>query len=118
MVGHLTDASVPEFDFHFATVYLLDGARPDETMVVRKAAGAATTAAIEASETGAGRHAAKRGCRAGCSRRSRPLAPDDVLVYVARTWQAAVVGPLEPSGTGASQRRGQRPASCGAGDVG
>src|SRR5438094_2318092 len=42
VVGHLTDASVPEFDFNFATVYLLEE-RPDETGVVRLAAGAATT---------------------------------------------------------------------------
>src|SRR5207244_2706691 len=50
VVGHLTDASVPEFDFNFATVYLLEE-RPDETAVVRLAAGAATTGAIEAAET-------------------------------------------------------------------
>src|SRR5260221_13292190 len=49
VVGHLTDASVPEFDFHFATVYLLsvgDGEQP----VVKMAAGAARTAAISSAE--------------------------------------------------------------------
>src|SRR5712692_1690615 len=88
VVGHLTDASVPEFDFNFATVYLLDRlaegeGQPDESMFVRLAAGAATTAAIEASVTGAGTHAAKRVPRWALEE-DRPLAPDDVLVYVAR----------------------------------
>src|SRR5207245_8943710 len=32
VAGHLTDASVPEFDFNFATVYLLDE-RADGTTV-------------------------------------------------------------------------------------
>jgi len=50
VAGHLTDASVPEFDFNFATVYLLDE-RADGTTVVRMAAGAATTANISATET-------------------------------------------------------------------
>src|SRR5712692_3486696 len=96
VVGHLTDASVPEFDFNFATVYLLDQ-QPDETMFVRLAAGAATTAAIEASVTGAGTHAAKRVPRWALEE-DRPLAPDDVLVYVARAWRSVIVGPLEPKG--------------------
>jgi len=50
LLGHLTDAAVPEFDFHFATVYLLDE-RTDETMVVRMAAGAATAALSSAYPT-------------------------------------------------------------------
>jgi len=45
LVGHLTDASVPEFDFNFSTVYLLEE-RSDATAVVRLAAGAATASAI------------------------------------------------------------------------
>src|SRR6266702_1623166 len=96
VVGHLTDASVPEFDFNFATVYLLDQ-QPDESMFVRLAAGAATTAAIEASVTGAGTHAARRVPRWALEE-ERPLAADDVLVYVARTWRTVIVGPLEPRG--------------------
>src|SRR5438093_1475931 len=96
VVGHLTDASVPEFDFNFATVYLLDQ-RPDESMFVRLAAGAATTAAIEASVTGAGTHAARRVPRWALEE-ERPLAADDVLVFVARTWRTVIVGPLEPKG--------------------
>ncbi len=96
VVGHLTDASVPEFDFNFATVYLLDQ-QPDESMFVRLAAGAATTAAIEASVTGAGTHAAKRVPRWALEE-DRPLAADDVLVYVARTWRSVIVGPLEQKG--------------------
>src|SRR6266581_3381376 len=100
VVGHLTDASVPEFDFNFATVYLLDQ-HPDESMFVRLAAGAATTAAIEASVTGAGTHAARRVPRWALEE-DRPLAADDVLVYVARTWRTVIVGPLEPQGSSRS----------------
>jgi GAF domain-containing protein len=95
VAGHLTDATVAEFDFHFASVYLLEE-RADETIVISKAAGAATTAAVDSAETS----------RAGVRRtrvprwileEERVLAPDDVLVHVARTWQVAVVGPL-PAG--------------------
>ena len=96
VVGHLTDASVPEFDFNFATVYLIDD-QPDQSMVVRLAAGAATTAAIEASETGAGTHAARRVPRWALEE-DRLLAPDDVLVYVAHTWRTVIVGALETRG--------------------
>jgi GAF domain-containing protein len=91
VAGHLTDAAVPEFDFHFASVYLLEE-RAGETMVVSKAAGAATTAAVDSAETSKGgvRHAR---VPRWVLEDERQLAPDDVLVYVARTWQVAVVGP-------------------------
>ncbi|MDQ2942311.1 MAG: GAF domain-containing protein, partial [Candidatus Dormibacteraeota bacterium] len=95
VVGHLTDVEVPEFDFNFATVYLLEE-REDGAMVVRMAAGAATGAAIEATETAKGGGA--RGAHARIPRwaleEDRLLADDDVLVYVARAWQTAIVGPL------------------------
>src|SRR5215467_1298540 len=45
VAGHLTDAAVPEFDFNFATVYLLDDG-PDGPPVVRMAAGASTSDTI------------------------------------------------------------------------
>lgn len=95
VVGHLTDAAVPEFDFNFATVYLLDES-DDEATVVRMAAGAAATAAIEAAETQRG--GTSRGAHTRVPRwaleEDRVLAPDDVLVYVARTWQPVIVGPM------------------------
>src|SRR6266700_1115226 len=50
VVGHLTDSHVPEFDFNFATVYLLDQRDQDEATMVRMAAGAATADAIDAAE--------------------------------------------------------------------
>src|SRR2546423_242928 len=100
VVGHLTDASVPEFDFNFATVYLIDK-QPDESMFVRLAAGAATIAAIEASVTGTGTHAARRVPRWALEE-ERPLAADDVLVYVARTWRTVIVGPLDLKGSNRS----------------
>src|SRR5207248_2964885 len=60
VVGHLADASVPEFDFNFATVYLL-GQESGDRSIVRLAAGAATAAAIESAETdGSGGHAPRR----------------------------------------------------------
>jgi len=91
VAGHLTDATVPEFDFHFASVYLLEE-RAGETMVVSKAAGAATTAAVDSAETSRGGVRRARVPR-WVLEDERQLAPDDVLVYVARTWQVAVVGP-------------------------
>ena len=112
VAGHLTDATVPEFDFHFASVYLLEE-RADEVMVISKAAGAATSAAVDSTERSVPGNAplpspppfGGRG-NAGARRarvprwileQERELAPDDVLVYVARSWQVAVVGPL-PAG--------------------
>jgi len=93
VAGHLTDASVPEFDFNFATVYLLDE-RVDGTTVVHMAAGAATTATIiSAGSPGDGHKGQKRVPRWALEE-ERELAVDDVLVYVARTRQAAVVGAL------------------------
>jgi GAF domain-containing protein len=98
VVGHLTDADVPEFDFNFATVYLLEEGE-DEGEVVRMAAGATTTAAIAAAESP--KPGGQRQSRARVPRwaleEDRPLAADDVLVYVARTWQPAIVGPF-PAG--------------------
>jgi GAF domain-containing protein len=117
VTGHLTDAAVPEFDFHFASVYLLEE-RADETIVISKAAGAATTAAIDSAET------SKDGVRRARIPRwileeERLLAPDDVLVYVARTWQVAVVGPLPAGGRTdrADVVAGALPASAAWSDV-
>ncbi|HEX9363616.1 MAG TPA: GAF domain-containing protein [Candidatus Dormibacteraeota bacterium] len=91
VAGHLTDSQVPEFDFNFATVYLLEE-RDDGAMVVRMAAGAATTATIE----GTSGHSGKRVPRWALDE-DRLLAEGDVLVYVARTWQPVLVGPM-PAG--------------------
>ncbi|HKW73488.1 MAG TPA: GAF domain-containing protein, partial [Candidatus Dormibacteraeota bacterium] len=80
VVGHLTDSDVPEFDFNFATVYLLDQrADQGEETLVRMAAGVVT-----ATEQKAPRWATLE--------EDRVLARDDVLVFVARTWQPAIVG--------------------------
>ncbi|HKC19499.1 MAG TPA: GAF domain-containing protein [Candidatus Dormibacteraeota bacterium] len=85
VVGHLTDSDVPEFDFNFATVYLLDQ-RDDEsdTTVVRMAAGAVT--------------AEQKSSRWATTEEDRVLAPDDVLVYVARSWDPVIVGAYPASG--------------------
>ena len=111
VAGHLTDATVAEFDFHFASVYLLEE-RADETIVISKAAGSATSTAVDSAERsmpgnaplpnlppGGGRGTGARHARVPrwILEEERQLAPDDVLVYVARTWQVAVVGPL-PAG--------------------
>ena len=95
VAGHLTDASVPEFDFNFATVYLLDE-RADGTAVVHMAAGAATSSTIiAASDTTKGDgHSAHKRVPRWALEEERELAADDVLVYVARSRQAAVVGAL------------------------
>jgi len=94
VVGHLTDSQVPEFDFNFATVYLLEE-RDDGAMVVRMAAGAATGAAIDVAEAPRG---SSRGAQARVPRwaleEDRLLAADDVLLYSARAWQTVIVGPM------------------------
>ena len=99
VAGHLTDAEVPEFDFNFATVYLLEESE-DGGVVVKMAAGAATAAAIDAAETskpaGASRQAHSRVPRWALEE-DRALADDDVLVHVAHTWQPVIVGPF-PAG--------------------
>ena len=99
VVGHLTDAAVPEFDFNFATVYLIDE-RIDHVVVVRMAAGAATSAVIDSAEASHGAGAQRTPTRVPrwALEDDRTLANDDVLVYVARTWQAAIVGPLPVGG--------------------
>ena len=79
VAGHLTDSDVPEFDFNFATVYLIEE-REDGATVVRMAAGAVT--------------AEQKSSRWSTTEEDRVLAQDDVLVYVARTWQPAIVGPM------------------------
>ena len=109
VVGHLTDSHVPEFDFNFATVYLLDESE-DESTIVRMAAGAASAEAIDVAETsrdaGASTSRPHPPTASGTSPRAgkrvprwaleedRVLAPDDVLVYVARSWQPVIVGPM------------------------
>ncbi|HVC77963.1 MAG TPA: GAF domain-containing protein [Candidatus Micrarchaeaceae archaeon] len=111
VAAHLTDATVPEFDFHFASVYLLAD-QADGTMVVSKAAGSATSAAVDSAERSGRANAplpalsphgeSGGGRRARVPRwvleEERELAPGDVLVHVARTWEVAVVGPKPPGG--------------------
>jgi len=92
VVGHLTDSEVPEFDFNFATVYLLEE-REDEATVVKMAAGAATTTAIDAADTRSSAHAGKRVPR-WAMEEDRVLSHEDVLVYVATNWQTVIVGPM------------------------
>jgi GAF domain-containing protein len=98
VVGHLTDAEVPEFDFNFATVYLLEDGE-DERVLVRMAAGAATGAAIDAAESSrlSGTRQPHQRVPRWALEEDRPLAEDDVLVHVARTWQPVIVGPM-PAG--------------------
>src|ERR1700693_5971819 len=99
VVGHLTDADVPEFDFNFATVYLLEE-NEDQGVLVRMAAGAATMAAIDAADTsksaGGSRQSHSRVPRWALEE-DRLLAEDDVLVHVAQAWQPVIVGPF-PAG--------------------
>ena len=105
VVGHLTDSSVPEFDFNFATVYVLDQ-RDDGAAIVRMAAGAAPSATIEAApqplrpaSPATSPQVGKRVPRWALEE-DRVLAPDDVLVYAASTWQPVIVGPLPSADRG------------------
>ncbi|PZR86392.1 MAG: hypothetical protein DLM67_23995 [Candidatus Nephthysia bennettiae] len=102
---HLTDAAVPEFDFHFATVYLLDELA-DGTMVVRMAAGASTVEEIRsAPEVLAAPASGGNGGRPSRGRvptwaldKDRVLAPQDILVYAASSWQPVIVGGTPTTG--------------------
>src|SRR5258708_27360838 len=97
VVGHLTDAAATGFDSHFAPVYLLDE-RADGTMLVRMAAGAATAGAIDAAESSRGKGAPAARVPRWALQEDRDLASGDVLVHVARSWQAVIVGPLPIGG--------------------
>src|SRR6202162_1398608 len=113
VVGHLTDAEVPEFDFNFATVYLLEE-NEDQGVLVRMAAGAATMAAIDAADTsksaGGSRQSHSRVPR-GALEEDRLLAEDDVLVHVAQAWQPVIVGPF-PAGDRAGGITGGIPVAA------
>jgi GAF domain-containing protein len=91
VVRHLTDASVPEFDFHFATVNLVEE-HEGGSMVVTLAAGSTTSAAIASTEAGPDGEGDRARVPRWVQEEERRLAPTDVLVYVARTWRVAVVG--------------------------
>jgi GAF domain-containing protein len=117
VVRHLTDAQVPEFDFQFASVFLLDeasgggavgGAGEPAPLVVRTAAGAAPAASIDASPVGDEQDAAGAGLRVPrwTQTPNRTLLPGDVLGYVARTWQVVVVGAGPGAGEGAAPTNG------------
>jgi GAF domain-containing protein/predicted dehydrogenase len=111
VASHLTDAAVPEFDFDFATVYLLDEL-PDGTRMVRLAAGAAPSEAIQAAraeEAGGAR------VPRWATEQERALAPQDVLTFVATAWQAVLVGPLVPGG--GDRAGGELLAGIGAEDL-
>jgi len=112
VVGHLTDAEVPEFDFNFATVYLLEEGE-DEKVLVRMAAGAATGPAIDAAEMSrpSGARQAHQRVPRWALEEDRPLAEDDVLVHVARTWQPVIVGPM-PAGDHADVIAGGIPVAA------
>lgn len=93
VASHLTDAAVPEFDFDFATVYLLEE-RSDSTLVVRLAAGTAPSEAIDATQIG-GRGGSR--VPSWALEHERLVAPSDVLSFVAGCWQVVLVGPV-PTG--------------------
>ena len=103
VAGHLTDAAVPEFDFDFATVYLLDELA-DSTMVVRLAAGTATSEAIETAHVGDDGSRVPR----WALEHERVLASADVLSFVAGSWQLVLVGPA-PGGRTADLIAGSIP---------
>ncbi len=108
IVRHLTDARVPEFDFQFASVFLLEEATgaaerasgEARNLIVRLAAGAATGESIDATPVGPERADDPTGLRVPrwVQLPNRVLPRDDVLAFVARGWQTVVVGAV-PSGT-------------------
>ena len=104
VVAQLTDPHIPEFDFEFATIYLL-GATGQHEMVVRRSAGAThaeTIDSIPASEAGIAAAQSTfidvRGNGHGIQRvprwvlqSDRRIDERDVLAFVARQQRAVVV---------------------------
>ncbi|HEY0782790.1 MAG TPA: GAF domain-containing protein, partial [Thermoanaerobaculia bacterium] len=79
-------------DFQFASLYLL-AARPDDAIAVWMASGAATTERIDSTLAADGGGASRRvRVPRWAQDTERLLAPDDVLVRVARSRQVVVVG--------------------------
>src|SRR5215813_10733895 len=119
VADHLTDAAVPEFDFDFATVYLLDELA-DSTTVVRLAAGTATSEAIDAAHVGDSGSRVPR----WALEQERALAPSDVLswmeVPVVREGTTRMVVPAgligQPENGGAASAAADPPFTL-AGDI-
>ena len=105
----LTDATVPEFDFDFASAFLVDDAH-DGGLAVGMASGSSTAEAIDAAtvdgDPGAPAKSADFVGSGGRPARiprwalaqERALAPDDVLAYVSTRWQSVLVGAAAQEG--------------------
>jgi GAF domain-containing protein len=98
VVGHLTDSAIPEFDFDFVTISLLEEVG-DATTVVRMSAGASTS---EAGAAGAPDGAVVETAGPGRAPRwaveqERALPARDVLAYAAGAWRVVLVGPAGAS---------------------
>jgi GAF domain-containing protein len=91
LVQHLTDEAVPEFSFHFATVFLLGRGEQGAT-IVQHSAGAAIDENIDAAPTDVGD--ARRRVPRWAQQGERLLAPTDVLVYAAESWRIVVLGAI------------------------
>jgi GAF domain-containing protein len=83
IVRHLTDAQIPEFDFQYATAFLLGAAEGGGPVPVPMAA------RIDATAEAGG--AAPRAVQLP----ERTIPSHDILAYVARRWQVAVIGAAE-----------------------
>ncbi|GEM_PF-1039287 len=99
VVRHLIDAQVPEFDFQFASIFLLsESAGPNEhdmTFTVRMAAGAASAESIDATPLPTDNRPRPGSVRVPrwVQVPDRALADDDVLVFAVSHWQSVVIGP-------------------------
>jgi GAF domain-containing protein len=102
VVAQLTDPSIPEFDFQFATVFLLGGGGRGE-LIVRHAAGATSTETIDsvpspnengmAGDPGLYTHAAPRVPR-WVLQNERRIDNKDILSFVARHQRTVVIAAL------------------------
>lgn len=105
----LTDAAVPEFDFDFSSAFLVDDGR-DGGLAVRMASGSSTAETIDAAAVDGDNGAPTRSTDFGGAgsrparvprwalAQERPLAPDDVLAFVATRWQSVLVGAVAQDG--------------------
>lgn len=99
LVQHLTDEAVPEFNFHFATVFLL-GRGDRDAIVVKQSAGASVDENIDATPLARdnGHGLAPRRVPRWVQLDERVLAPSDVLVYAAEQWRVVVLGAADGDG--------------------
>lgn len=93
-VTALTDPALPELDFEFAALYLLES-EPNGGLAISESAGATASRAIDSVPDETAGSGARRVPRWVVTHGSRPVAPRDIVAYVATRRRPVVVAALE-----------------------